>query len=151
VLLSKQRSFPNDTKITSINNYVTFTTKDKKESHDMKIAVLLNEDTSYKCTGAGCLNALFTKSDAFENYSPDTELVGFFHNGGELEQKIERLKSKGVHTIHLSTCLRAKFSGYEELAKRLSHDFDVVGYTHGSKEGKTKAAVMYKKGEFQTT
>ena len=109
----------------------------------MKVAVLLNEGTSYKCTGAACLNALFKKIDAFEGYPEDTELVGFFHNGGELEKKIERLKEKNVDTIHLSTCLRSKFDGYEELAKVLSKNFNIVGYTHGSEQGKTKAAVSY--------
>ncbi len=111
----------------------------------MKIAILLNEDTSYKCTGAGCLKAFFTKADAFENYPDDTELVAFFHIGGALEKKIERLRMKGVQTIHLSSCLRSKFDGYEELAERLSLDFNVVGYTHGCEQGKKKKAVIYKK------
>ena len=113
----------------------------------MKIAVLLNEGTSYKCTGAACLNAMFKKIDSFEGYPDDVELVGFFHNGGDLEKKIARLKEKNVDTIHLSTCLRSKFEGYDDLARELSKDFNIVGYTHGSKQGKTKMAINYTKGE----
>ncbi len=111
----------------------------------MKIAILLNEETSYKCTGGGCLKAFFTKVDAFEEYPEDAELVGFFHIGGDLEKKLSRLKKRDVDTIHLSSCLRSKFEGYEELAERLSADFNIIGYTHGKEQGKTKRAVRYKK------
>ncbi len=114
----------------------------------MKVAVILNESTSYKCTGAGCMNAFFSKTAAFEGYPAGSELVGFFHNGGELDKKIDKMKEKEVEVIHLSTCLRAQCGDYEELAERLSADFDVVVYTHGSEQGKTKKAVSYKKGAF---
>lgn len=111
----------------------------------MKVAILLNEETSYKCTGAGCLKALFARSDAFKNYPANTELVAFFHIGGDLDKKIKRLRQKEVETVHLSSCLRSKYEGYEELAEKLSADFNVVGYTHGREEGKTKKAVRYSK------
>ncbi len=113
----------------------------------MKIAILLNEETSFKCTGAGCLKAFFSKTDAFDGYPADAELVAFFHIGGNLDNKLNRLKEKNVETIHLSSCLRSKYSGYEELAERLSSDFNIIGYTHGREQGKTKKAVMYKKGQ----
>ncbi len=113
----------------------------------MKIAILLNEDTSFKCTGSGCLKAFFSKTDAFEGYPDDAELIAFFHIGGKLENKLKRLKEKNVETIHLSSCLRSKYSEYEELAKRLSLDFNIVGYTHGSKQGKIREAIMYKKSQ----
>ncbi len=111
----------------------------------MKIAILLNEDTSFKCTGSGCLKAFFSKADAFEGYPEESELVAFFHIGGKLDNKLKRLKEKNVDTIHLSSCLRSKYDGYEELAKKLSSDFNIIGYTHGRKQGKTKEAVMYSK------
>ena len=37
--------------------------------------------------------------------------------------------------------MRAKYEGYAELVQRLGENFDVIGYTHGSKEGKTRATV----------
>ncbi len=111
----------------------------------MKVAILLNEDTSFKCTGSGCLKAFFSKTDAFDDYPENAELVAFFHIGGKLENKLQRLKEKNVETIHLSSCLRSKYDGYEELAKRLSEDFNIIGYTHGKEQGKTREAIIYKR------
>ncbi len=108
----------------------------------MKLAIIINEDTSYKCTGGGCLKAFFNKSDAFDQYDEETELVGFFHIGGNLDKKIDRLREKGVTTVHLSSCLRSKYEGYEELAGELAKDFDIVGYTHGCVEGKSRRAII---------
>lgn len=48
------------------------------------------------------------------------------------------MKKAGVQVIHVSTCTRGKDPGYVELVKRLSRDFDVIGYTHGVENGKTK-------------
>lgn len=111
----------------------------------MKIAILINEDTSYRCTGAGCMKAFMQRKDAFEGYPEDTELMGFTHVGGDLDRKIERLIANGVDTIHLSSCLRSKYDQYEELAMKLSEHFSVVGYTHGKPVGKTRKTVHVKK------
>ena len=110
-------------------------------NHKMKIAILINEDTASRCTGKGCLKAFFDRTDAFSNHPEDTELVGFFHIGGDLERKIERLIENRVDTVHLSSCLRSKYEGYEDLARELSRYFNVIGYTHGSEEGRTKRAL----------
>lgn len=99
----------------------------------MKVAILVREETADRCVGKGCLRAFWNQQDAFEGYPEDAELVGFTHIGGDLEHKLERLKSYGVEVIHLSSCLRAKYEGYEALFKRLEQDFKVVGYTHGQK------------------
>ena len=105
-----------------------------------KIAVLVNEDTMQRCSCAGWLQAFVNKKDSFERYGDeDLELYGCTHSGGDLEKKIESFKKNGVDTVHLSTCTRGKNDKYEEIALRLSKDFDVVGYTHGgavSKDGK---------------
>ena len=111
----------------------------------MKIAILLNEDTSYRCTGKGCLKAFFNRTEAFADYPEDTELVGFFHIGGDLQRKIQRLIENEVDTVHLSSCLRSKYEGYEALARQLSRHFNVIGYTHGSEEGKSRKALRLKK------
>jgi len=107
----------------------------------MRIAILINEDTSYRCTGAGCMKAFMQRKDAFEGYSEDAELIAFTHVGGDLDRKIERLISNEVDVVHLSSCLRAKYEDYELLAKELSKHFKVVGYTHGKPQGKTRNTV----------
>lgn len=105
----------------------------------LKIAIIVREETTARCTGKGCLRSFFSKSDSFARYRDlEIELVGFFHSGGDLEYKLAKMKEAGVQIIHLSTCMRAKYSGYEELARIIAEDFDVVGYTHGSPDGKTK-------------
>lgn len=113
----------------------------------MKIAVIVNEDTAMRCTGAGCLKAFMKRIDAFADYPDDVELIGFTHSGGDLERKIERFKKNGVDTIHLSSCMRSKYEDYEKLGQELSKDFNVIGYTHGGPEGKTRPTVRHRKGQ----
>lgn len=104
----------------------------------MKIAILTNASTMDKCTGRGCFKAFNGRKDAFEGYDAAVELVAFTHAGGDLDKKIRKLKDNGVEVVHLSTCLRGKHGDYEGLMARLSKDFIVKGYTHGSKERKRK-------------
>ncbi len=115
----------------------------------MKIAVIVNEDTAMRCTGSGCLKAFINKVDAFGDYPEETELVGFTHSGGDLERKIERFKKNDVDTIHLSSCMRSKHDDYVRLGQALSKDFNVIGYTHGGLEGKTRPTLRIKKGELK--
>ena len=106
----------------------------------LKIAILVREETADKCTGKGCLRSFFSKTESFSRYSGmEIELIGFFHSGGDLDYKLLKMKEAGVEVIHVSTCMRAKFEGYEELVKKIGKDFDVIGYTHGSKDGKKRA------------
>lgn len=102
----------------------------------MKIAILTRQETMTRCTGHGCLKAFNRRLDAFSHYGPEVELAAFTHSGGDLDRKIERLKAYGVEAVHLSTCLRGKCPAYDALAQRLSVDFQVVGYTHGSMDRK---------------
>ena len=107
----------------------------------MKIAILVREETMERCTGKGCLNAFFQKKDAFARYEGDIELVAFSHAGGDIEQKIMTMLKNGVDVVHLSSCMRGKAANYESLAKRLGEHFTIVGYTHGSEEGKDKNTI----------
>ncbi|MFT5728731.1 MAG: putative metal-binding protein [Desulforhopalus sp.] len=108
----------------------------------IKIAILIREETTRKCTGQGCLKSFNQRTESFARYQgAEVELVGFFHSGGDLDYKIQKMKDAGVDIIHVSTCMRAKYEGYEELVHSLGKDFDVIGYTHGSKEGKTRSTV----------
>ncbi len=108
----------------------------------VKIAILVREETTAKCTGKGCLKSFNGKTESFQRYKGmEVELVGFFHSGGDLEYKLAKMKEAGVEVIHVSTCMRAKYPGYRVLVEKISEQFDVVGYTHGSEEGKTRKTV----------
>jgi predicted metal-binding protein len=113
--------------------------------HPKKIAIIVRNDTLHNCTGHGCLNAFLQKIDAFTDYDQTVQLVSFTHEGGDLDKKIITMKRNGIDTVHLSSCLRGKSARYEELAERLACDFDVIGYTHGSFEGRTRRAINLKK------
>ena len=112
-----------------------------------KIAIIVRNETLHSCTGRGCLNAYFQRIDAFTDYDENVQLVSFTHESGDLEKKIATLKANAVDTVHLSSCLRGRSDFYEDLAERLSHDFDVIGYTHGKLEGRTRRAICLKKSE----
>jgi len=108
-----------------------------------KIGVLVCKNVSDKCSGAGCFKAFNQKSDAFELHDEEIELGSFTHCSGcdeeaeeLLNSKIERMKIIGIETVHLSTCIRGRCHKYEEFAEKFAQDFDVIGYTHGSSEGK---------------
>lgn len=111
----------------------------------MKIAILVREETMQRCTGRGCLNAFFQRKDAFARYKDDIELVTFSHADGDIDHKITTMIKNGVDVVHLSSCMRGKASNYETLAKQLGEHFDVVGYTHGSEEGKERKTINLKK------
>lgn len=113
----------------------------------MKIAILVRAETADKCIGKGCLNAFYQRKDAFETYDESVEMVAFTHHGGDLEHKIERFKENGVEVVHLSSCMRSKYPDYEKLALALSKDFKVVGYTHGSSEGKEQKTMNLEKAD----
>jgi predicted metal-binding protein len=108
----------------------------------LKIAILVREETSAKCTGQGCLRSFFARTEGFARYHGiDVELAGFFHSGGDLDHKLAKMKESGVKVIHVSTCMRGKYDGYEKLVEKIGKDFDVIGYTHGSEHGKTRKTV----------
>ncbi len=111
-----------------------------------KIAIIVRNETLDNCTGKGCLKAFFQRLDAFEHYAPDTQLIGFTQDSGDMERKIAKLKTAGVEVVHLSSCIRGKSADYEALAKRLSQDFAVVGYTHGAVLGRTRPAICLECG-----
>lgn len=108
----------------------------------VKIAILVREETTEKCTGKGCLKSFFAKTESFARYrGMDVELIGFFHSGGDLDYKLLKMKEAEVEVIHVSTCMRGRYDGYEDLVKKIAKDFDVIGYSHGSEHGKTVKTV----------
>lgn len=98
-----------------------------------------------RCTGRGCLNAFFQRKDAFESYGEEVQLVAFSHADGDINHKIETMIKNGVDVVHLSSCMRGKAANYETLVNRLGEHFDVIGYTHGSEEGKGQKTISIKK------
>ena len=111
-----------------------------------KIAIYVCGVVSKTCTANGCLRAFNQKQDSFKKYEEvGCQLVSFNHCNGCNENPIESLKAKiekfqkaHVDAVHLSTCIRGSCQHHEEFIKELSKHFDVVGYTHGSEEGKKK-------------
>ncbi|MGL5755447.1 MAG: CGGC domain-containing protein [Paraclostridium sp.] len=114
-----------------------------------KIAIYVCGDVSKRCTANGCMRTFNDSEDSFERYKEDgSKLVAFNTCNGcdespveSLDVKIEKLKKADVEVIHLSTCIRGRCSHYEEFAEKFAKHFDVVGYTHGSAEGKKNNTV----------
>lgn len=115
------------------------------------IAIYVCGEVSRKCTANGCLRTFNSSEDSFERYKEDgSKLVAFNTcNGcdkdpvGSLDVKIEKLKKADVEVMHISTCIRGRCSHYEEFAKEFAKHFEVIGYTHGSKEGKKNNNINY--------
>lgn len=112
-----------------------------------KIGIINCFEVSKRCSGSGCFKAFNNKSASFEEYNSDSELLSFVHCNGCSENSIEqvvakaqRMKEVGVTTIHLSSCIRSRCPWYEDFTKELSKNFEVIGYTHGSKDGKKKTS-----------
>jgi predicted metal-binding protein len=110
------------------------------------VAIYVCGVVSKTCTANGCLRAFNQKQDSFKKYEDDgCQLVSFNHCNGcnenpmeSLQVKIEKFQKANVGVVHLSTCIRGRCEHYEEFIKELGKHFDVVGYTHGSAEGRKK-------------
>ncbi len=119
----------------------------KEEVKLQRIAIMVCGQVSLKCTGNGCFRAFNERKDAFSEYD-DVQMVAFTRcdhcdkDESTFDKKIEKLKKARVDTIHLSTCIRGRCESYEQMADELSKHFDVIGYTHGSKEGKKKNTII---------
>lgn len=109
-----------------------------------KIAIYICDEVSKRCTANGCMRAFNEKKDSFEVYNDEPlQLVAINTCNGcdeepveSLDIKIEKFEKAGVNTVHLSTCIRGRCEHYEAFAEKFSKHFDVIGYTHGSPEGK---------------
>lgn len=120
------------------------------------ICIFICGTTSKKCLAKGCFRSFNEKTDSFETYNENGfKMVGFNTCSGceddpvgNLKFKMEKMNVAEVDTVHLSTCMRGHCAHYEEFAKMLSDEgFEVVGYTHGSKNGKKNNSVNYLKGK----
>ncbi len=82
-----------------------------------KVAILNCQRALSVCTGASCFHAWHQKTGAFQRYlGEDVELAAFWYCNGcgvplsdaGLQEKMERIKSMGVDTIHLGVCTKIK-------------------------------------------
>ena len=109
-----------------------------------KIAIYVCGNVSKKCVASGCLKAFNYREDSFKRYKNENVMLVSLNNCPSCEEmplenlkfKVEKYKKLGVTDIHISTCIRGRCKLYEEFAKLLSNDFTVIGYTHGSENGK---------------
>lgn len=74
-----------------------------------RIAVVRCHIVSEVCPGVGCLKAFAHRKLNFEEYGPDTELIGFFTCGGcsgrRVSRLVEKLLDHGLDVVHLSSCM----------------------------------------------
>lgn len=121
-----------------------------------KIMIFVCGEVSKKCTANGCFRTFNEKVDSFEVYKDEEIQMAAFNTCpgcdqdplGNLRSKIEKIKKSGTDTVHISTCIRGRCENYESFAEILAEaGLDVVGYTHGSINGKLDNTIWIKDGE----
>ncbi len=118
-----------------------------------KIGIYVCGNVSKKCTANGCMRAFNKNQDSFTIYDESDYKLAAFNNCSGCDEspmenlltKIEKFKKADVDTIHLSSCIRSKCEYYQDFVEELSKDFDVIGYTHGSAQGKKDNNINKKK------
>ncbi len=79
------------------------------EKKPTRIAVVRCNTVSEVCPGVGCLKAFARRKLNFQEYGPDTELIGFFTCGGCSGRRVSRLVDKlldhGLDVVHLGSCM----------------------------------------------
>lgn len=88
------------------------------------IAILTCLDACKVCTGASCLHAWNSRQKGFAPYAgEEAQLDAFFHCNGcgadpetdpGMAEKLDRLQSMGVTTVHTGVCTR-KGPAYKEV------------------------------------
>lgn len=115
-----------------------------------RVAIMVCGEITHKCTANGCFRAFNERTGAFSKYN-DVQMVAFTHcehcddKEKNFDKKIEKLKNARVDTIHLSTCIRGRCEYYQQMAEEFSNHFHVVGYTHGSENGKKNNSISITK------
>lgn len=79
-------------------------------SEPVDIAIVRCERTQESCPGTSCLTAFQERKDTFQNYGPNTRLVGFFSCGGCPGRRIFRLlrtlkEETNIKRIHIASCI----------------------------------------------
>lgn len=114
-------------------------------TESVKIAILVSKETR-TCQANGCMKAFHAGTGAFERYGGKAELFELSFDDGDLESRIALLLENGVEAVHLSSCTRSNNCDYETIAHRLAEHFHVIGYTHGSFQGRTRESIVLEKG-----
>ncbi len=86
------------------------------ETKPTRIAVVRCHTVAEVCPGVGCLKAFAHRKLNFQEYGPDTELIGFFTCGGCSGRRVARLAEKlldhGLDVVHLSSCMCMEDNDY---------------------------------------
>ncbi len=89
--------------------YFSMIGKENDERKTTKVAVVRCHTVAEVCPGVGCLKAFTHRKLNFQNYGPDTELIGFFTCGGcsgrRVSRLVEKLLDHGLDVVHLSSCM----------------------------------------------
>lgn len=104
------------------------------------IAIVRCDIVSEVCPGVGCLRSFDDRKEKFEQYGPNTRLIGVFTCGGCSGRRVFRLastlKKYGVNAIHLSSCMMmekpfSKCPHKADIRKSIEGlGIEVVGGTH---------------------
>ncbi len=98
--------------------YFSIVGKKDGEKKTTKIAVVRCNIVSEVCPGVGCLRAFNSRKVHFEQYGPDTELIGFFTCGGCSGRRVSRLVDKltkyELDVLHLSSCMCMDMEDYQK-------------------------------------
>lgn len=82
-----------------------------------KISILACKKTGDRCTGAGCMKAVNSKTKAFSHYKDEVELLAFWRCNGcdhfieedeGLMKKANRIVELKVEYLHISHCCKKK-------------------------------------------
>lgn len=98
----------------------------KQKSTPLEIAIIQCDRTQESCPGTSCLTSFQERKHTFQNYGPNTRLVGFFSCGGCPGRRIFRLlrtlkEETYVRTIHIASCILK-----EEPFPKCFHKKDII-------------------------
>ena len=92
----------------------------------LDIAIVRCERTQESCPGTSCLTSFQERKHTFQDYGPNTRLVGFFSCGGCPGRRIFRLlknlkEETNVKRIHVASCILK-----EEPFPKCLHKKDII-------------------------
>ncbi|HUY01443.1 MAG TPA: CGGC domain-containing protein [Candidatus Deferrimicrobium sp.] len=81
-----------------------------EKSAPLDIAIVRCERTQESCPGTSCLTSFQERKHTFQEYGPNTRLVGFFSCGGCPGRRIFRLlrtlkEETNIKKIHIASCI----------------------------------------------
>ena len=95
-------------------------------SEPLDIAIVRCDRTQESCPGTSCLTSFQERKHTFQDYGPNTRLVGFFSCGGCPGRRIFRLlrtlkEETNIKRIHIASCILK-----EEPFPKCLHKKDII-------------------------